>query len=106
MALHELATNASKYGALSTDDGRVRIEWEGDGSVQDALFRMSWTERGGPQVEEPVQKGFGSRLIVEVTQLALHGKVSLDYESGGLTWRIEAPMENMLEHPASMDIAY
>ena len=63
LLLHELSTNAVKYGALSVDGGRVTLHWSVEGVAGDATFRMEWRETGGPEALEPVQKGFGSRLI-------------------------------------------
>jgi len=62
LALHELATNAAKYGALSIPEGSVEVEWVGLGERPDTI-KLSWRERGGPRVEPPARKGFGSRLI-------------------------------------------
>ena len=67
LALHELATNAAKYGALSVPDGRVAIDWDvGALTTADARFRMSWRESDGPPVAPPVSKGFGHVVIAEM----------------------------------------
>ncbi|MFV4741726.1 hypothetical protein ACNJU8_21110, partial [Mycobacterium tuberculosis] len=72
MALHELATNALKYGALAVPEGRVRLDWERAGDV----VRIGWTERGGPPVAgEPDSRGFGSRLIAEMPRVRLGAEV-------------------------------
>lgn len=63
LLLHELATNALKYGALSVDAGRVNLDWRVDGVGSDATFKMAWRETGGPAAVEPIHKGFGSKLI-------------------------------------------
>lgn len=78
MALHELATNATKYGALSVEGGRVAVDWHADGP--DAV-RLTWTEQGGPPVQPPTRRGLGSRLLVP------HGglrDVVLDWNPAGL----------------------
>jgi two-component sensor histidine kinase/PAS domain-containing protein len=79
MALHELATNAIKYGALSCPEGQVAVQWR----FQDAMLHLDWEERGGPPVTYPTRKGFGSRLL-ERTVRGLGGKAELDYDVRGL----------------------
>src|SRR5712672_1229949 len=93
LALHELATNAGKYGALSTDTGRVDISWGSDG---DALT-MSWTEREGPPVSAPKRRGFGAIVMETMAERSVNGTVDLDYASSGLTWRLTCPAANALE---------
>jgi two-component sensor histidine kinase len=93
LALHELATNAGKYGALSTDTGRVDVSWGSDG---DALT-MSWTEREGPPVSAPKRRGFGAIVMETMTERSVNGTVNLDYASSGLTWRLTCPAANALE---------
>lgn len=95
MALHELCTNAAKYGALSTDQGRVRIEWNVTGGAADATFHMSWVESGGPPVVPPTRKGFGSRLIADAIGADLHGTSTLRYEPTGVTWTLAAALVNI-----------
>lgn len=95
LALHELATNAAKYGALSNDKGRVTIRWtvtRGDLS----MFRLVWRERGGPEVIPPPKSGFGSRLITQGLSGELGGPVTLDFAPDGVICAIEAPVGNLL----------
>jgi two-component sensor histidine kinase len=92
LALHELATNAAKYGALSVPDGRVAIDWEAAGE----RFRMSWRERGGPPVTPPAKKGFGHVVISEMVAGSLHGNVTLDYAREGLLWAIDVPRSGVV----------
>jgi len=94
MALHELSTNAAKYGALSADTGQVEIFWrvEGDGEVRRLALR--WRESGGPPVIKPTRKGFGSRLIGRALAAELGGKVRVDYKPSGVVCTIVAPMPN------------
>ncbi len=102
LALHELATNAGKYGALSTDRGRVDICW---GIAGDTLT-MSWTEREGPPVSAPQRRGFGTMVIEAMAKHSVDGAVDLDYAPSGLTWRLTCPTANALEHwglPAAHD---
>lgn len=93
MALHELATNAAKYGALSTDGGAVALDWSI--SPKGDSFTMRWAESGGPPVSAPARKGFGSRLISEMTQLSIGGKVKLDYAPQGVVWELSAPLDKL-----------
>ena len=85
MILHEIATNAAKYGALSNDSGRVTLDWE---ILEDARakLRLIWTEAGGPPVTAPVQRGFGSRLIERSARDQLGGEATVDFlpARGGL----------------------
>jgi two-component sensor histidine kinase len=87
LALHELATNATKYGALSSSEGRVRIEW----TVEDGTVQLDWQEVGGPPVDIPVITGFGSRLLEQLVR-DLGGTIRRDYDPGGLRCRISAPL--------------
>ncbi len=97
LALHELATNAAKYGALSVPDGRVAIAWEPAGSeAQEGRSRMSGRETTGPPVAPPVKKGFGHVVISEMVASSLRGEVTLDYAPGGLVWSIDMPASSVL----------
>ena len=88
MALHELATNAVKYGALSNETGRVRVAWDISGDEAPKRFRLCWKESGGPPVNPPKQKGFGSLLIERALQSQL-GPARLDFDPDGLFCSIE-----------------
>jgi len=92
LALHELATNAGKYGALSTEAGRVDIRWDCDGDT----FTMSWTERDGPPVSAPERRGFGTIVMKTMAERSLDGQVQLDYARSGLIWRLACPAANTL----------
>jgi two-component sensor histidine kinase len=93
LALHELATNAGKYGALSTDMGRVDIGW----GIDDDTLVMSWTEREGPPVLAPRRRGFGTIVMQTMAERSVDGTVVLDYAPSGLTWRLTCPAANALE---------
>ena len=84
LALHELATNTGKYGALSTDKGHVDARWGTDGDT----LSMSWTERDGPPVSPPTRRGFGSTVITSMAKQTVDGEVQLDYAPAGLVWRL------------------
>jgi PAS domain S-box-containing protein len=94
LALHELATNAGKYGALSTDRGRVDIGW---GIIGGETFTMDWTERDGPPVVPPKRRGFGTIVMEAMAQRSVDGAVQLDYPPSGVTWRVTCPAANVLE---------
>ncbi len=93
LALHELATNAGKYGALSTDRGRVDVSWGTVGNT----FTMSWTEHDGPPVCKPKQRGFGSIVIEAMAEYGVDGAVDLHYAPSGVTWRLTCPTMSALE---------
>lgn len=89
MALHELCTNAMKYGALSNEAGRVDVEWSRSAGPR---LRLAWRERGGPTVLPPQRRGFGSRLLERSLALDLDGEVQLSFELSGLVCLIDAPL--------------
>jgi PAS domain S-box-containing protein len=93
MALHELATNAVKHGALSNDGGSITIAWRCDNDV----FTISWQERDGPPVEEPTRQGFGNTVLTTLAETAVSGHVSLDYNPTGLKWELTCSTRNALE---------
>jgi PAS domain S-box-containing protein len=92
LALHELCTNAQKYGALSNETGHVSIEWSVTGGARDARFQLTWKESGGPPVKEPTGKGFGSRLIVDTIGADFGGRVKLSFDPDGVVWTLDAPL--------------
>jgi two-component sensor histidine kinase len=93
LAIHELATNAGKYGSLSTERGRVDVSW----GIADGTLTMRWTEREGPPVSVPQRRGFGTTVMEAMTERSVGGAVGLDYAPGGLTWRLACPAANALE---------
>jgi len=99
LALHELATNAGKYGALSTDRGHVDIRWGRGGDT----FTMSWNEREGPPVSAPKRRGFGTTVMEAMAERSVDGTVDLDYAPSGLAWRLTCPAANALE-PANSQV--
>ncbi|MGE5268006.1 MAG: PAS domain S-box protein [Deltaproteobacteria bacterium] len=101
LALHELVTNASKYGALSTPGGTVTVDWSVDRSQTPARFRMLWKESGGPPVSEPDQRGFGHSVLVNMAAYALGADVALHYPSDGVSWTLEAPARLIMHAAAS-----
>ena len=92
LAVHELATNALKYGALSTDEGSVEMRW----ILDTARFRLSWTESGGPPVETPTRRGFGSQVIEKALSGYLGGRSTIDYRPQGIVLHVDAPISALL----------
>ncbi|WP_412760008.1 sensor histidine kinase [Methylobacterium guangdongense] len=92
VALHELATNAAKYGALSKDPGRVRVAWQVDGTGPDARFRLTWREQGGPPLSMPTRRGFGSTLIERSLRSYFGGTAETEFPPDGLRFTLDAPL--------------
>ncbi len=92
MAIHELATNAAKYGALSVETGQVAVDWEVAWQAGAGLLSLRWRESGGPAVAPPARTGFGTRLIRTSLERELAGAVRLDYAASGLACRIAVPL--------------
>jgi PAS domain S-box-containing protein len=99
MALHELATNAGKYGALSTDTGRVDIVWRLDraAGAGEHRFTMEWSEKRGPAVVAPTRRGFGWSVLCELTKASLGADVTLEYPPTGVVWRLGCPVDRVRE---------
>ncbi|WP_082547599.1 chemotaxis protein CheB [Rhodanobacter sp. Soil772] len=93
MALHELATNAGKYGSLSVPEGQVTVTWATRVKDHRPWLLLQWTETGGPLVEPPTRRGFGSRLIDEGIPYELDGEVSLAFPPDGVTCTIDVPLD-------------
>lgn len=92
MALHELCTNATKYGALVSDTGYVSIRWQVTDDAASQRLRLHWQETGGPSVSPPERKGFGSRLLERGLASELNADVRLTYPMEGLECHIEVPL--------------
>ncbi len=92
MMLHELATNASKYGALSVPGGSASLAWStnGDAGVE-SWMRLEWRERGGPVVKPPAKEGFGLSLIRGMAEYELGGKIRIDFGTQGFTCDVSLP---------------
>ena len=90
MALHELATNAAKYGSLSNASGRVQINWGNVAAVKPG-FTLQWREEGGPEVAPPIRKGFGITVIGRMVEASVNGTVEIEYRKTGLFWKLTAP---------------
>jgi PAS domain S-box-containing protein len=99
MAFHELATNAAKYGALSTSTGRVEVAWRIEHTDGAASLSLEWRETGGPRAEEPRRLGFGLRLIERSVENDLDGEVRLDFHPDGVRCAMIIPMETWPGEP-------
>jgi PAS domain S-box-containing protein len=99
MALQELATNAVKYGALSNEVGEIRIQWMLDHTTDPPRLYLRWEESGGPPVQAPKRRGFGTRLIERSLALDLDGDVRIGFEPDGVICTVDAPL--ISDGPAS-----
>ncbi len=98
MAVHELATNAAKYGALSDAVGRVAINWEVKTDVaRERRFLLSWTESGGPPVTKPKALGFGSVVVGRMIRIGFGCDAQIDFAPTGVVWRIDCPGDRVLD---------
>lgn len=94
MAMHELLTNAIKYGALSRDSGSIRVTWSIEGSkVEGQRLDLSWTEIGGPPPSAPQRKGFGQTVMKDMVEASLDAQVSVAFPATGFTWQMSAPLD-------------
>ena len=88
LAVYELYTNAVKYGALSQEDGKVKIEC----ASEDGMFNIVWTESGGPSPDPDAEPGFGRKLVTSIIPSAARGKADFDLRPEGLVWKFSAPL--------------
>jgi two-component sensor histidine kinase len=87
--VHELATNAARYGALSNAAGRVAVSWSIEGQGEAARLRFGWQERDGPLVAQPARKGFGSKLLETALPLTNGSPPRLSFDSPGLIYEVD-----------------
>ena len=99
IALHELATNASKHGALSSAGGRVIVTWRGPD--EQGRIRLEWLERAGPIVHSPLRQGFGHLVLTEIVAHALQGTAKLEFSPDGVHWQLDMPGSSALNAPAT-----
>ena len=95
LALHELATNAAKYGALSVTGGHVSIRWRRMPANEGHGVEICWDEENGPKVKQPKQRGFGTMVIEQNLTRALDAEVTMDFAPGGLRCRIVIPVTQL-----------
>jgi len=94
LVLHEMTTNAAKYGALSLHEGRIEISWLVEPRpTKSSLLHIEWRERNGPSVEAPARPGFGSRFIQGSVTAELRGTVRMDFDPDGLRCVIDIPLD-------------
>lgn len=98
LAIHELATNAIKYGALSKPAGKVGVSWHLNNSTEPPELIFAWQERGGPRVEPPQRKGFGTGLLEKTLAFDLKGRTILNYDPSGLDCTITIPLTRRVVH--------
>jgi PAS domain S-box-containing protein len=96
LSMHELASNALRYGALSTPEGRVDIAWNFVERPAGRTLRLTWREHGGPAARLPKRSGFGILVVTQITPRALGGEATLNVTDEGLTWELEVPASNLL----------
>lgn len=94
LAVHELFTNATKYGALSCESGTITISWD----LEATTFTFRWREAGGPPVVAPARRGFGSRLIETVVSREFGGEATLAFDEHGVGYEVSSPAEKLLNH--------
>ena len=92
LALHELATNAAKYGALSRDGGRIDVTW----SVVEGQLVFEWRESGGALVQPPTRRGFGSRMIERALAGYFSGAAAVDYRPTGVVFSLRGPIDALI----------
>ncbi len=92
MAIHELGTNAVKYGALSVETGRLDVAWTPGGDAAHPTLTVVWAESGGPPVQPPTRRGFGTVLIERVLAAELDATVTREFDASGLRCTIVLPL--------------
>ena len=97
MALHELVTNAAKYGALSNDSGTIEVRWDIENDIAGDRFVLRWRERGGPFVTHPQHEGFGSTVVNRVPRINLQAEVESRYLPEGFEWDLRCPISRVFE---------
>jgi len=101
LAVHELSTNAAKYGALSTPQGRVTVRWErskaDNGGQEDERICLTWQEHDGPEVAPPTRNGFGQLVTKQLVARALNGQSTLTFDRAGVSWKLEIPTRHILD---------
>jgi two-component sensor histidine kinase len=96
LALHELATNAAKYGALRVDEGTITVEWRLCGDERGTVLEFSWTELAGCRTRSTKRDGFGSLVLTVLVPRAVDGSAVLEFTEKGLRWSLRAPLRQMM----------
>ena len=98
LAFNELSSNATRFGALSTPEGRISIRWSLDPAESvPRRFHVSWQESGGPAVSQPRRYGFGHKVVERLAARALDGNVSLTFAASGVQWSLHIPATFVLD---------
>jgi two-component sensor histidine kinase len=97
MAIHELATNAVKHGALSKENGYIEVSWDAKDCGNENEFRLRWRERASPIAHEPVRRGFGSEFLEKSISHMLHGRFERSFGSDGMECTVSFPIDQMNE---------
>ena len=100
MAFHELASNSSKFGALSRPQGRLDVRWSVGSSGDAQIVNLDWQERDGPKVEQPKRRGFGTTLLEKVVAVQCDANVELNYHRDGLRFTMALPLRDTRLVPA------
>jgi len=95
MAFHELATNAAKHGAFSVPEGRINVTWSLAGEADKRMLTLRWEETGGPAVKQETSKGFGSKVLEQLTPAAVQGEAKVEHQASGLVWELKAPQTGL-----------
>ena len=99
LAMHELATNSIKYGALSAPLGKISVVWKFEQDGADPRLALTWKETGGPLVKPPQRKGFGHFVIERMAAQSLDADVAIQFLPEGLVWKISMPASNLVREP-------
>lgn len=97
LAMHELATNAAKYGALSSEGGKVEVTWRIEGERDEETVVLVWQESGGPPVRQPTRRGFGRIVVERNVAVSLEAEVGLDFAPEGVAARFRIPRRNLID---------
>jgi two-component sensor histidine kinase len=92
MALHELTTTAVRFGALSVPEGYIELRWSVSAAEGGRKLHLEWAEHGGPPVNQPRHRGFGSTLLQRVLPMQCNAEVRVSYDKAGLRFRMDAPL--------------
>jgi two-component sensor histidine kinase len=101
LLIHELATNSSKHGALSSKNGKVSVCWSINGTAAEPGFQLEWTESGGPEVKPPSHRGFGLTLMERVLKREFSKQPEFGFHPGGFQFRLQVPLDSVMERRLS-----
>jgi two-component sensor histidine kinase len=99
LAIHELATNAMKHGALSNESGSIRVQWHFTRDEGGEVLRLAWIEQGGPPLRPPARKGFGLVVLQDLVARSIRGTVAMQFGEPGLNWTLSIPGDCLIPSP-------